>query len=70
MNQTVWETILPTGQRLQIVHGDLTDERVDAIVNAANSHLRHGGGVAGAIVRPVYLVSPCRARRRPFFPLW
>jgi len=51
MNRTVWETTLPTGQKLQIVHGDLTDERVDAIVNAANPYLRHGGGVAGVIVR-------------------
>jgi len=34
-----------------VVHGDLTEERVDAIVNAANSRLAHGGGVAGAIVR-------------------
>lgn len=36
---------------LLLVQGDLTEERVDAIVNAANSRLRHGGGVAGAIVR-------------------
>ena len=45
------EKVLPSGQRLQVVQGDLTQERVDAIVNPANAHLQHGGGVAGAIVR-------------------
>jgi O-acetyl-ADP-ribose deacetylase (regulator of RNase III) len=36
---------------LSVVVGDLTEEGTDAIVNAANSALAHGGGVAGAIVR-------------------
>ncbi len=33
------------------MRGNLLDEPVDAIVNAANGHLAHGGGVAGVISR-------------------
>jgi len=36
---------------IRLVKGDITRLKVDAIVNAANSWLRHGGGVAAAIVR-------------------
>ena len=35
----------------EVVRGNLLDEPVDAIVNAANGHLAHGGGVAGIIAR-------------------
>ena len=36
---------------IRILQGDLTLAETEAIVNAANSHLQHGGGVAAAIVR-------------------
>ena len=37
--------------RLEVVEGDITQLRVDAIANAANTRLLHGGGVAAAIQR-------------------
>ena len=36
---------------IEVVEGDITELEVDAIANAANTDLRHGGGVAGAISR-------------------
>jgi O-acetyl-ADP-ribose deacetylase (regulator of RNase III) len=45
------EEILLAATRVRVVRGDITGAPVDAVVNAANSLLRHGGGVAGAIVR-------------------
>ncbi len=51
MSAILAEKNLPNGQSIQIAQGDITLEETDAIVNAANEHLQHGGGVAWAIVR-------------------
>src|ERR1700741_2067919 len=36
---------------IEVLEADITTLEVDAIANAANTELRHGGGVAGAISR-------------------
>jgi O-acetyl-ADP-ribose deacetylase len=56
--------------RIVLVEGDLTEQEVDAIVNAANSTLLGGGGVDGAIHRrggPAIL-DACRRIRAEEWP--
>ncbi len=49
---------------ITVVQGDITEQQVDAVVNAANNRMRGGGGVDGAIHRAggSEVMDDCKAR--------
>jgi O-acetyl-ADP-ribose deacetylase (regulator of RNase III) len=49
--QLIDEIRISNDKIIRLIKGDITEQNVDVIVNPANSYLKHGGGVAGAIVR-------------------
>ena len=54
--------------KLQLIHGSCADQKAEAVVNAANKYLAHGGGICGVIFSkagPSELAAACRQYKTP-----
>jgi O-acetyl-ADP-ribose deacetylase (regulator of RNase III) len=54
---------------IRLIKGDITEQNVDVVVNPANSYLKHGGGVAGAIVRKGGKIIQTESNKIGFVPV-
>lgn len=62
-------TAMPeSGATIELLLADITEQQTDAIVNAANSHLAHGGGVALAIAIAAGSVFVRESEQHPYVP--
>lgn len=67
--QLIDEIRISNDKIIRLIKGDITDQNVDVIVNPANSYLKHGGGVAGAIVRKGGKIIQTESDRIGFVPV-
>src|SRR5688572_20651860 len=67
--QLIDEIRISNDKIIRLVKGDITDQHVDVVVNPANSYLKHGGGVAGAIVRKGGKIIQTESDRIGFVPV-
>ena len=69
-NQLIDEIIISNDKKvIRLIKGDITEQNVDVIVNPANSFLKHGGGVPGAIVRKGGNIIQIESNRIGFVPV-
>ncbi len=69
-NQLIDEIRISNDKKvIRLIKGDITEQNVDVIVNPANSFLKHGGGVAGAIVRKGGNIIQLESNRIGFVPV-